>query len=221
MEIPLAITAVPQGLDYIPEGLTITLQAADGTTWRSKRDESAQVNRRAGILSMNTSFDGPLYQKIKSQPVTLRATLYLTLTRHHKQTSIPIQKQPSRVPGIGVCSTQQTTVGVPFESWPGTPRRYNYLLFCNSAFRSSPEFISAIFGHSRSEVIQRSVSYSPFPADLQISPVIPYLSASMLEEKLSAAIVVSTEPIAFIKRDCELTGIRLSDLEIPPGLLLF
>jgi len=206
MEIPQAVTAVPRGLDYVPEGLAISLHAEDGTTWRSKRGEFAQVNERAGILSMNTSLDGPLYQKIKSQTVTLRATLYLTLIGHHHETSIPIQKQPSRVPGAGVCSAQQDD----------RSHLNIYSIYCSSAFRSPPEFISAIFGNSRSEGIKRPGSYSPFPADLQISPVIPCFSDSHSGEKLSDAIVVSTEPIAFIKRDFELSGIRLSDLEAMP-----
>ena len=78
----------------------------------------------------------------------------------------------------------------------------SYYLVCNSAFLD-PE---------------GPPTYSPFPADLAFDPVNSHRTyiASLYYPfaPFTAATVGTTEPLAHLRRDFEIGGLRLSDFEV-------
>ena len=58
-------------------------------------------------------------------------------------------------------------------------------------------------------------SYSPFPADLNIDPLYRFFSPNT--DTISGADVETLEPLAHLKRDFEIDGLRLNDSLRVPG----
>jgi hypothetical protein len=63
------------------------------------------------------------------------------------------------------------------------------------------------------------VTYSPFPADLALDPVNNHLSYTASLEypfaPFTAATIQTAEPLAHLRRDFQIGGLRLSDFEVP------
>ncbi len=70
-----------------------------------------------------------------------------------------------------------------------------------------------------------AITYSPFPADRSMRPVSVYFATSYRPPRprfgipndlpLTTAEVVTTEPLAYIRRDFDIAGLRLADFEGP------
>lgn len=58
------------------------------------------------------------------------------------------------------------------------------------------------------------ISYAPFPAQLSLAPVSRSFTFSTFRGPLSAAIVETVEPLAHIRRDFEIGGLRLGEFEV-------
>ena len=138
-----------------------------------------------------TTVDAGFYRKVKDQQVKLRGAGYLTLYGNRRVTNVPFSAPPMAVPGRGLCTAS-----------PGAGRK-SYYLVCSSVFLDP----------------QGMVSYSPFPADLALDPVYSHLSyIASLEypfAPFTAATIETTEPLAHLRRDFEIGGLRLSDFEAP------
>jgi hypothetical protein len=113
---------------------------------------------------------------------------------------------------VGVCSASQ-----------GEQRQGDFVL-CRYAFRSPPSDVSVYFSDFKATVFREAVSYSPFPAELSVSPVSQYFAyESRLDrshkERASTATLVTMEPVAHIRRDFEIGGLRLAEFEatMPPS----
>ena len=140
---------------------------------------------------MQATVDGGFYRKVKDQQVKFRGAMYLTLYGHQRVTDVPFSAPPMAVPGRGLCTAS-----------PGTERK-SYYLVCNSAFLDP----------------QGMVTYSPFPADLALDPVNNHLSYTASLEypfaPFTAATIQTAEPLAHLRRDFQIGGLRLSDFEVP------
>jgi len=62
---------------------------------------------------------------------------------------------------------------------------------------------------------RHEISYSPFPAELGIDPVIPYIAYSTYKGPLDAVTVVALEPVAHVAAPLAIDGLKLADLEGP------
>jgi len=61
--------------------------------------------------------------------------------------------------------------------------------------------------------VRRMISYSPLPADLDISPVSQYFTLTQFPRELSDVAIDDAEPLAHVTREFELDGLRLGELE--------
>lgn len=213
-DLPLQIAGVPAGLEASPDGLTVTIEAPGGPVWRSGNMFWARVSTAGRLVSLQAEMDGSFYKKVRNTPVTLRGSLYLTLYGNRRAASIPSDGQAVPVPGVGLCSATQAVWG-----------RINYFVRCRSAFRSPRRLMSAHFSPPRDGRIdqgdyvlafQQEKSYSPFPAELDVSPLNQQLANSVVYGGASALAVVTIEPVAHIRRDFVIPGLRLADLEPRP-----
>jgi hypothetical protein len=130
--------------------------------------------------------------------VTIRGALYLTVFGNPHTARLPFEGRPVPVPGVGRCSARQGDDGK------------GYFVLCAHPFRLAPGLVSVDFGDALTFAQEESISYSPFPAELSFNPVFPY-HAAYYKASLPAALITSQEPLAHIRRDFEIAGVRLSD----------
>ena len=194
VEIPIKLTGIPAGMSARYDGVIMAIEASDGSTWPADRQPWSHVTSRDQVLSLQATVDGGFYRKVKDQQVKFRGALYLTLYGNQRVTDVPFSAPPIAVPGRGLCAAS-----------PGAGRM-SYYLVCNSAFLD-PE---------------GPPTYSPFPADLALDPVNTHLAytASLYYpfSPFTAAKVATTEPLAHLRRDFDIGGLRLSDFEVRPAV---
>jgi hypothetical protein len=190
VEIPIKLAGIPAGMSATPDGAIMTIEASDGSIWQADRQPWSHVTRRNQVLSLQATVDGGFYRKVKDQPVKLRGAMYLTLYGNLRVTDVPFSAPPMAVPGRGLCAAT-----------PGTGRK-SYYLICSSVFLDP----------------QGPPTYSPFPADLALYPVnshVSYIASNYWPfPAFTAATVGTTEPLAHLRRDFEIGGLRLGDFEV-------
>jgi hypothetical protein len=204
LHIPLELSGVPGDLVPRTEGLTVKIEGAGGAVWNKNETPWAEVSTTGQLIALQTTLDGAFYQKVKDQPVRLRGFLYLTLFGNQRISRVPFDNRPRPVPGLGICSA---------SGGGDAP----YFLACNSTFRPPSELVSVDFegrqtdesGYAR----LRMHSYSPFPAELSLNPVDPFIQWSTFKGRLVAATVVSLEPVAYVRAALAIDGLRLADYE--------
>jgi hypothetical protein len=221
--IPLRVTGIPAPLRPVFEGIAAEIQGPDGAKWRTGQYPPSQVRsdwdspsrpRLGASVSLHTRLAPSFYSNIKNNPVRLRGSLYLTLYGNPRLTLLPVRNETALVPtaGVGLCSS--------------TPSRGGIVLTCRCALRSRPDVVAYDVQvvwrlgeppiNLRQMTDNRPVSYSPFPADLSLIPV--SLTALQTQVSLTAAIsgvyVRALEPVAYTRKEFEITGLRLADYEV-------
>ena len=208
IHLPLQITGIPDGMETKFDGLIVTIEAPGGAVWRADREPWRYVGSTGQLLSLQTTVDGSFYRKVKDQPVILRGALYFTLYGNRRTASVPFQDRSFPVPGVGRCSAGR---GADTQT---------YFFRCSSAFRWQPDLVFIYVagkdnwgGTSYSPL--HAISYSPFPADLGISPVGVYerFGYAAFRGPESAVTVSTMEPLTHMARDFEISGLRLGDFE--------
>jgi hypothetical protein len=105
-----------------------------------------------------------------------------------------------------------------------------YLLLCGSAFRSEPDLVFVRFVEPGKYAVRETtpyplrraqlISYSPFPAELDINTVSQFFSLTATPRKVSEVVIQSQEPLAHVKREFEIDGLRLGEFEVKPTSVL-
>lgn len=211
--LPLQITGLPPGMKAKVQGFVVSLQAPDGTMWEVDQRPMLYSSEMEQKFSLQATVDGSFYRKVKDEPLKVRGSLYLTVFGNQQMARVPFGDRPILVPRVGVCSASGAANGRP------------YFLICSSAFRFPPVLVSYRFLQSAEDTAQevesstqpRAISYSPFPADLGISPVSQDFTFSTVRVPLSEATVDTLEPRAYIQRDFEINDLRLGDFEVQPA----
>jgi hypothetical protein len=215
IELPVNITELPPGVIAKPEGFSVQLQASDGTIREADQLPLRVASKMGQAFSLQASVDGAFYRKVKDEPMKVRASLYMTLFGNQKTVSVPFGDRSVPVAGVGVCSAS------------GGANRQSYFLICSSAFRFPPVLVSYRFVQSAKGSAQdvwsatqpRAISYSPFPAELGISPVSQDFTYSTVLMSLSEARVDTVQALAHIRRDFEINNLRLGDFEVRPAVV--
>jgi hypothetical protein len=212
IELPLAITGLPAETSPKPDGLVATIDSAEGPVMRIVRNPWKNFDTEGNILTMEADVDASLYRKMRTVPVSIRGSLYFTLYGNRETARVPFGGRFVRVPRMGVCSAQRGERGD------------TYFLLCSSAFRWPPDLVSIRFLGQEENTIQnikpyspaQRISYSPFPADMGISPINQYFTYRMFAGHLSEVAIDSVEPLSHMHRTFEIQGLLLSDFEVWP-----
>jgi hypothetical protein len=216
VELPLNITGLPPAMIAKPEGFSVQLQARDGTMWQADQLPLRHTSNMGQEFSLQATLDGAFYRKVKDEPIKVRGSLYLTLFGNRQTARVPFGDRSVPVPRVGVCSAS------------GGANRQSYFLICSSAFRFPPALVSYSFIQSAKGTVQdvwsstqpRAISYSPFPAELGISPVSQDFTFSTVHVPLAEARVATVEALAHIRRNFEIDNLRLGDFEVRPAAVL-
>ena len=205
LNIPLKVAGVSDDVTIKPEALTVTIEGPSGAVWRALDEPWSNVASTGQLISLRAVLDESFYERVKDQPVTMRGSLFLTLYGHRQVTKVPFIGRPQPVPGLGICSA---------TGGSGAP----YFLTCNSDFHPRAYLISVRFEAETREqegryTARRLASYSPFPAELSLNPVNPFVSYSTFKGALDGVTVSALEPIAHVRAPLAIDGLKLGAYE--------
>jgi hypothetical protein len=195
IQMPLQVTDVPQAFAARIIGTSMRIEAADGTVWPSRVPQDSRFGI-AETPAVTASMPRDSYLRLKDQPVTIRATAYVTLFGH-RRTTLVAPSELTLIPGAGVC-LMRVSFGPPALECRALFRTPSTLILLPNSFGGYP------------------LSYSPFPAELGISPAgfFGFYNASL--DTSQPVSMVTMEPLAYIQRDFEIANLRLRDYEKPP-----
>jgi hypothetical protein len=203
LNIPLQLTGVADNLTAKPEGISLSIEAPGGAVWRSS-EPWRNVSATGELIALRATIDESFYRRVKDQPVVIRGDIYLTLYGNRRDTRVPVRGPLQTVPGMGLC---RATGGPPAT----------YFLTCNTAMRPRAEKAAFVFEpHPRviaNYAANFMTSYSPFPAELSITPLNSSSAYSTYDGHLDAVTVSSQEPVAFVRSPLVIEGLRLGAYE--------
>ncbi len=235
VELPLQITGLPPGVSAQVDGFSAEFDAPDGSVRRADQLPLQSFVNMGQHFYLRTTLDAAYYKQVRDEALTVRGELYLTVYGNRQSKRIPFGDRSVLVPQVGVCSTGQTT------------NKRNYFLICSSAFRNSSAAAAYRFLESPTEISEQiseqefslrqllRVSYSPFAADVGISPV--YQDSMSVSNKSfhfepaddegtaptyegsgsvpwKEFVVGTMEPLGHIRLKFEINSLRLGDFEV-------
>jgi hypothetical protein len=214
LQIPLRISGIPPYLYFVAEGIAATVEGPGGAVWRTDHEPRSHVRYRGQSIAFCATVAPSFYEKVKNDPVRIRGSVYLTLYGNPRSAVFPIRDRAVFLPapGVGLCAAVRTGRGI--------------VLNCRSAFRSRPDLVTFnIVGPPRrftpgappmsfrTLLLSGPVSYSPFPADASLVPVTQSMQIAEIFGPISEVRSVAHEPVAYIRKDFEITGPRLAESE--------
>jgi hypothetical protein len=200
VDLPLRIAGLPAGALLACEAATIRIESAAGAAWQSDVIRlGSRISQAPDGCRVRAVVDHAFFSTNRSRQVRIRSALYLTVFGNERTTVTAPGAGPVNVPGVGVCRATRSEQGLP-------------AVMCRTAFRWPRRLVWTRDDTGRGELFAETMSYSPFPAELRISPVEDAWAKAFLNESGDVAIVAQ-EPIAHVHSDVELAGVELGDLE--------
>jgi hypothetical protein len=197
--IPVTVHGVPEGLEPIADGVSVTLEWPGEAAWKSG---FIGVNRLGGgTFEATVNLPERVFRANRKAPLTVRSSMYLTLFGVADSRVIPLQSKPVSAPDGLLCRQ----VDFPKVGQSGTEFRS---LACQSFFRWPARLVYANSGSADMD-FNNLISYSPFPAGLSLNPKEAYSAG--LQASATKAIIKTKAPLVHFRQDAELSGIRLAD----------
>ena len=201
MRIPLAI-AVPPGSDFKIEKFVVSLAGRDGRRWDLRteflgiRDSAtADFNGAIWVLGGIARFDPAVYDLERVQPLTIRVSLYLTIFGNARDKTIQLTK-----------SAQNVIAGL--QCYAG----YANQLVCDAPFRWPGLHVSERTTSGALSGFTRLISYSPFPAEFTVQPLVRngLVYYSEHPQELDRPVTIDVrEPLAYVRRDVEIRNVEV------------
>lgn len=167
--LPIMVRGFPPGVEAAADALFVTLAAPDGQQWSSGFVPAfvRPADSGAALINADIEVDPAFFETESNRPVTLHARLYLTLFGNARSLTIPIRQMP-----VNVMDGLQCAEGVFLE--------YQ----CRSIFRWPRRWVAASIATDSGSSV-KSISYSPFPAELGFGSVeqhsfsVPYTASEV------------------------------------------
>jgi hypothetical protein len=203
LHIPISVQGIPEGTEVEPDALSISFQSSDGRTaqlgapdcWNLKRGSSSG---NSATISAQCSLDPSYFHAQSGRGVTLHGTLHFTLFGNARSQTIPLSDEPSNALDGLQCYTDSA--------------RAEWDVYCRSAFRWPARLVYAKLGHTSANSFTQFVSYSPFPASLNIDPVETRWAsayASGPAPNVRDVTIIVEQPLAHLHRDFEERDVQL------------
>jgi hypothetical protein len=214
--IPIRVTGLSQGIDLKADAFSGTLQGPGGVTVQVYTNGADIYIDDSGnpVIQVHVFVEQAFYRSQFLQPLTLRGSLYLSLFGNARSQTIPQQNERVSVLDQFRCSTTEFEHLVQFG--------------CSSMYRWPGEMLYAEIRGREAKSFFQGISYSPFPAELRVTPV-EFHSAlgtrgleppSPLGPKPPPPVtIIAKSALAHIERDIEIQGIRLSGRQVFRGSL--
>jgi hypothetical protein len=209
LHLPISVQGIPAGTEVQADALTLSVVSADGRATQIGVMDCADLRRgtisaSAATISAVCLADPTFFHRYSEQPVTVRASLYFTLFGNARSQIIPLTAEPSNAPDGLQCYTN-----VVKAEWD---------VYCRSAFRWPARLVFAKLGHTNANSFAQFVSYSPFPASLNIDPVETRWASAFASgppPNVRDVTIVVEEPLAHLQRDFEAQGVLLEEFAYP------
>ncbi len=217
LSIPIRVSGLPDSLAPVVARIVAEMEGPPGEPWPADRLPAFQLRSSSagGPSWIRTWVDESFYQEIRHDSLRIRGTAYLTLYGNAHSTVLRVGDQPEfrAVEGVGICAAIRSEIG----SSPVI------ILDCRSSFRSPRGDVS--FGVRDVNGVTRTPrfrdlsagfglrSYSPFPAALGLIPVTRTVRYAAADSSIVEVVLGIEEPVAYISRDFEITGLRFADYE--------
>jgi hypothetical protein len=209
LHLPISVQGIPDGTEVRADALTLSLVSAEGRTSQIGVMDCPDLKREtisasAATFSAVCLADPSFFHAQHDRAITIRASLYFTLFGNARSQTIPLTDEPSNAPDGLQCYTD-----VVKAEWD---------VYCRSAFRWPSRLVYAKLGHTNANSFAQFVSYSPFPASLNIDPVETRWASAYAAgppPNVRDVTIVVEEPLAHLRRDFEAQNIRLEDFAYP------
>jgi hypothetical protein len=192
LHIPLLIRGVPENVEVRSDAITIIATGPDGRFARAVSANSPLGLRQPDTVLMDeiVPVDRAFVDAERGRSLKMRLTLYLSLFGNAGARTIPLSSEP-----VYALDGVQCYMGQFAE------------LFCRSAFRWPERLIYAQGTDGSLNSLYRLISYSPFPATLSVNPIEEHWTSG-LSQAAKQVTIISRRPIAHLRRDLELEGVR-------------
>jgi hypothetical protein len=201
MRIPLAID-VPRGSDFKIEKFGVSLAGRDGRRWDLRTEflgfsnsATSDFNGAIWVLGGPARLDPAFYDLERGQPLTIRVSLYLTIFGNARDKTIQLTKLP-----------QNVIAGL--QCYAG----YANQLVCDAPFRWPGLHVSERTTSGALSGFTRLISYSPFPAELTVQPLVRngLVYYSEHPQELDRPVTIDVrEPLAYVRRDVEIRDVEV------------
>jgi hypothetical protein len=206
--VPITVQGIPEATEVRPDALMVSIEDSGGSSTTVNPFSCAPVTRHslpAGLVLRAVCRADPEFVKNHGGGlVTLRGSIYLTLFGNSKSTTIPLSDEP-----INASDGLQCYTDTVHAEWD---------VFCRSPFRWPGRLVYAKLGRTDANSFEQTISYSPFPAELNLNPIETRWASSYASgpvPNVPDVTIVVKEPLAHLRRDFEARGIRLSAFMLP------
>ena len=197
LDVPIKVTDVAAGIELRPDALKIAFRDATGQIWqpslRVSEHSASTDSAGTAILHGSTPLDRKLIDQWRDRPLKVHGSLYFTVFGNKREKTIELAGPPANV-----MDGLQCYAGFVHD------------IFCRSAFRWPDRMVDAKGATADTRAFTEFISYSPFPAEISINPIATrWASAPAFGKRLDEITIVVAEPLAHVRRDFELAGVRL------------
>jgi hypothetical protein len=211
--LPIVVSGIPSGVEVRADGMSGVLQSSNGKAWTLFSSGATGRSPGEGTMIFNTFVlvDRTFFEEVKTQPVTLRASVYLSLFGNARSQTIPIR--PAR-----------QTVADEFRCFAGEFERLSQF-YCGAPFRWPAKMVYAEIREGQADSFYEMVSYSPFPVALGLSPIETHSAFVTMgtappsplgkSDTASGVTIIVKQPLAHFRRDLEVRDLRLTDFTNP------
>ena len=192
LHIPLVIRSIPENVDVRFDAITMVATGPDGRSSHAVSASSPLGLRRPDTVLIDeiVPVDGDFVDAERGRSLKMRLTLYLSLFGNARATTIPLGSRP-----VYALDGVECYMGQFAE------------LFCRSAFRWPERLIYAQGADGSLNSLYQLISYSPFPAALSVNPIEEHWTSG-LSRAAKQVTIISRRPIAHLRRDMQLEGVR-------------
>jgi len=204
ISLPLLISGMTPGSDVGTENVSLSFESADGETRGSHTVEVTVF--RAGQIGMTSGGElhvplivqignGKFFEKLRNSPSTVRGYIDLFRMGNERSLTVPGTSFPVNVTNAFRCGLENMRPGKPFSKD----------LSCRVAFRWPLESIDVNGGS-----FVKAESFSPFPANLRLNPILYRYPAFWLSESDRIDFKVR-EPVSYVRREFEIHNVQLME----------
>lgn len=214
LHVPIAVDGISSSTEIQPDALSLSFRGSDGAISRIGVIDCSNLKRgtispSAVTVTAVCLADPAFFRQHHGHPVTLDASLYFTVFGNPRSQTMPLTDQPANAPDGLQCYTQKVKA-----EWD---------VYCRSAFRWPARLVYAKLGHTDANSFTQFISYSPFPANLNLDPIETRWASAYAAGPspiVRDVTIVAEEPLAHLRRDFEAQGVQLNEFAYPSSNIL-
>jgi hypothetical protein len=200
--LPLVVSGIATGMEVRADQISVSFSWPD-KTWEPARSPGVNARGPEGgeqVLDALIQMEPAVLAEGRHSPATIRGTAWLTIFGEPETHKILLKHGFQGAQDGLQCSSFD------FEGQVAQT-------ICRSFFRWPSRLVYAEGNDTQADFFNSLVSYSPFPASLDLNPLQSRWGASIHADEAN---IVTKKPLAHFRREFELRGVVLADFEKMP-----